>query len=131
MRLVNVTHPEIKIDGIWVPICGHYFWENQNGAKLFCRKLGFANGEHKGRETGSLLSKPGYHVGYCKGSDTDLLSCTGTCATGEVGGTDCGNCNAGQHAGVEIKCINDKSVAPPISLRFLTCNTFFRVKKYQ
>lgn len=39
VRLKDGKYPEISIDGMWSPICGHWFWESNIGAKLFCRKL--------------------------------------------------------------------------------------------
>lgn len=39
------TTPEIWTDGKWMPICGHWFWDSQEGARTFCRALGFDQGE--------------------------------------------------------------------------------------
>ena len=33
-------NPIVKTnDGKWTPICGHWFWDNNYGASMFCRKL--------------------------------------------------------------------------------------------
>ena len=33
------------MDGKWRPICGHWFWDNNYGAKAFCKRLGYESGE--------------------------------------------------------------------------------------
>ena len=35
-------HPEVYHMGDWYPICGFHFWDDDEGANLFCKKLGFA-----------------------------------------------------------------------------------------
>merc|ERR1712079_1001453 len=32
-------NPEVYINGNYRPICGHFFWDNDNGADLFCKQL--------------------------------------------------------------------------------------------
>ena len=38
--------PMIHWNGRWSPICGHYFWDNDNGVYEFCRMLGFDDYDH-------------------------------------------------------------------------------------
>ena len=56
--------PEILVDNGWHPICGHYFWNNNFGARLFCQELGFNDG--KIVEKKILLDKETYWVGDAK-----------------------------------------------------------------
>ena len=35
--------PLIFWDKVWSPICGHYFWDNQYGAKKFCQHTDVSN----------------------------------------------------------------------------------------
>ena len=47
VRLVDGKYPEVLTnDGSWAPICGHWFWDNNYGARLFCRQLGFNDGRY-------------------------------------------------------------------------------------
>ena len=40
-------NPIVKTnDGKWTPICGHWFWDNNYGARLFCKQLGYNNGRY-------------------------------------------------------------------------------------
>ena len=34
-------HPEIWHENEWYPICGHYFWDSDDGVTIFCKRLGF------------------------------------------------------------------------------------------
>lgn len=36
--------PEVCSGGSWVPVCGHFFWANFNGAQTICKNAGFATG---------------------------------------------------------------------------------------
>ena len=36
VRLVEEKFPEVFWNGVWTPICGHWFWNNDYGADLFC-----------------------------------------------------------------------------------------------
>ena len=68
---------EVEGDGRFWGICGNSFWNNNNGASIFCKKLG--------HESGVLIKTPGQStddfssisVGQCEASDTDLTKCTG------------------------------------------------------
>merc|ERR1712032_106138 len=33
--------PRVFYNGTFYPICGHHFWDNNEGASTICRKLGF------------------------------------------------------------------------------------------
>ena len=62
-RLVDGKHPEVLIHGVWSPICGDYFKENNHGATLFCRKLdpNFKSGTTI--DTGKPLDSDGIRIG--------------------------------------------------------------------
>ena len=107
--LVNMLFPttgEIYWNGKWAPICGHYFWDNDNGAKLFCQKLGLVNGKIKGK--GSILTDDAIRIGGCSDSDNQLFGCTRGCNDLKVGdhciNNGAGVCTKGQPAKVEIEC---------------------------
>ena len=52
VKLEEDGTPLVFWDSQWIPICGHYFWDNQHGAELFCRKMGFESGLFSGRGSG-------------------------------------------------------------------------------
>lgn len=93
--------PWVFYNSDWYPICGHYFWDNNNGATTICKKLGFQTGQMiKKRNTYTKDSMP---IGKCDPGQ-DLMSCTrGGNAWGDLqyrGGW----CNAGKGIGVRVRC---------------------------
>lgn len=66
--------PYLFWDGKLSPICGHNFWDNQNGAKAFCQELGFNGGKFH-RQSGRY-SEDAFEVGKCRSGET-IDSCTG------------------------------------------------------
>ena len=93
-------------DGRWVPICGHYFWDNNHGATLFCQKMNYDEGTVV--KTPAALSLDAFRIGKCEASDKRLLACTGGCNDLKVGGV-CsgfwgGDCSAGNAAVVKVRC---------------------------
>lgn len=61
-------NPQVYFGNKWHPICGHYFWDNDNGAVAFCRKLGFASGYFPGGNSpgnGDELKEDAMPVGTC------------------------------------------------------------------
>ena len=64
--------PEIYDDatGNYYPICGHCFWDNDNGASLVCQELGFDNGSVEAtRDAYNVDAMP---VGHCAERDETL-----------------------------------------------------------
>ena len=102
LRLKEGKFPEIKLNGKWLPICGHYFWDNNYGATLFCKKLSsrFTFGTVK-RRYDRPLGNNGLFIGRCRKTDKKLLSCTGH---KNIYSTSHSLCAARQKASVEIKC---------------------------
>ena len=71
--------PELYQNGIWSPICGHWFWDNQHGATLFCQELKgklYTGRITSNRYTQTLASK-GVNVGRCDKNDKSIMECTG------------------------------------------------------
>ena len=91
------------MSGSWLPICGHWFWDTNYGATLFCQKLDpkFSSGTVIKR-TDKQLEKDAVRVGMCQNND-QWLQCTGGC--NDLGiGDGCAKCSAGNWASIEIKC---------------------------
>ena len=93
--------PEVMNNGKWSPICAHYFWNNDNGAKTVCTTLGFSGGTHQ--QTNTTYDTDAMPVGACY-AEQDLTSCTG-------GGNAWGNfeeshgyCKAGTSVGITVTC---------------------------
>ena len=49
LRLGENQIAEVYIENKWVPICGHWFWNNNIGATLFCQEMGFESGYIKSK----------------------------------------------------------------------------------
>ena len=43
-RLNDKNIAEIYHNEKWIPICAHWFWNDNNGATLFCQQLGYEIG---------------------------------------------------------------------------------------
>ena len=66
--------PEVLFEGKYHPICGHYFWDNDNGATAFCKLLGFKSGSYQ--STRVKYDVDAMPVGDCKLGE-ELTKCTG------------------------------------------------------
>ena len=116
---------------MWSPICGHYFWDNDNGATLFCKKLGFENGtvlpkKHQDpkkhptpRRERFSYSQDAFRVGKCSSGDPLITRCSDGCNDYVTGGrcidNEEANCDQGQKVGIKITCRgNDGSYPTPI-----------------
>ena len=102
---------EVTFNRQWVPICGHWFWNNDIGASLFCQKLGFESGNIKNRLT---LPSDGLTIGQCNKGDKWLECSYKDCHKLQIGGTcnNGGSCSKGQKAAVSIDCINEGTYLP-------------------
>ena len=93
--------PEILYQDNYYPICGHFFWDNDNGATTVCKLLGFKSG----KRTKSLVKfgVDAMPVGDCKPSE-DLRKCTG--GGNAWGRFDYRNgwCKKGTSVGVTVTC---------------------------
>ena len=88
VRLIDNGKPEVEYNGRWRPICGHYFWNNNNGADLFCQQLnqGYLSGTiNKGTVSEYILDTDALKIGQCNKGDS-WLRCTGGCNSLQVGG---------------------------------------------
>ena len=78
-RVIRV--PEIMVDETtWVPICGHYTWNNARGAQLICQRMGYRHGAlHTGSAEAFAYGTGAYWLGLCLDTDESLMSCAGGC----------------------------------------------------
>lgn len=74
--------PEVYVGNEWRPICGEYFWDNDNGANRICGALGYLGGDIRGKNP-TLPEKlvnpimvgmclPGELPIHCTGGQNDL-----------------------------------------------------------
>ena len=92
--------PKFYWSGKWSPICGHYFWNNQEGSISFCKKLGYVGGtltRIRGTYEDDAIT-----VGMCDVNE-DLESCTRGC-NDKIIGNGCLDCRAGQKVSIKIEC---------------------------
>ena len=95
--------PEVLYQDKYYPICGHYFWDNDNGATTVCKTLGFNSGTRQyTRIAYDVDSMP---VGKCN-SGQELTKCTsGGNAWGNLNYNN-GWCKKGNPIGVTVTCDN-------------------------
>ena len=97
---------KICYNGRLVPICGRYFWENNNGARLFCQMLG-KKGGHVNKNQGIELTEDAYYAGKCSSTDNHITECSAGGNKHTLGGFmvfGTASCNKGQKAAISIKC---------------------------
>ena len=85
----------------YYPICGHHFWDNDDGATTVCKALGFSRGARWATE--DKYDVDAMPVGKCKAGEP-LTKCTG-------GGNEWGDlnglhgwCKKGNTIGVKVIC---------------------------
>ena len=109
-------YPEISFDGSWYPICGHHFWDSDDGAALVCRKLGFETGKRSNSVWNKVwVAKDAMPVGKCEATDDSLMTCRGgSNYFGDVGGrkeaAQRASCKRGEKVWPAIRCYGG---APP------------------
>ena len=96
------------MDSKWSPICGHYFWDNQNGATAFCKTLGYPSGSLE--RTNNKYDEDSIQVGHCNLGE-ELMACTGA---GSKYRSDTDLCQRGNSVGIRITCSNQ-------ALRYSSC----------
>ena len=105
VRLQNGKYPEVFWNGVWVPICGHWFWDNNFGATLFCKQLGFKSGIIKRND--QQVEADAIRIGRCTTWDNIWLHCSGGRNNLDVGGIfDSEDCSSGHVEKFEIDCKN-------------------------
>jgi len=75
---------DIYENGEWNWVCGHQFWNDDNGASVACRQLGYSSGtllpstaqKEQYSDTENLGDLLGHGIGVsCSGSESNLLEC--------------------------------------------------------
>ena len=122
VKLEDDGTPLVYWGNSWMPICGHFFWDNQNGAKLFCQKMGYTSGKFSGRGSGQKYSLDSFKIGRCNARD-EWESCSGGCNHYESGGK-CNNswgsyCTKGQEVKITIQCSG--GVKPKVKIKTTSC----------
>jgi hypothetical protein len=95
-------YPEVSYKGKWYPICGHYFWDNNDGATSFCKQLGFSSGVRGKR--GGTFNIDAMPVGKCKAGQRLNQCNAGGHAWGNFNYNN-GWCKKGKNIAVAIKCV--------------------------
>ena len=92
VKLLADGTPLIWWKNTWANICGHGFWYTQEGAKLFCQKMGYEDGSVSKRD--SVSPRDSFQIGKCDAGDT-LENCRGGCNGYKIGGP-CSDYSEGQ-----------------------------------
>ena len=106
VKLENDGSPFIFLDDKWSPICGHWFWDNNNGAKAFCKKLGYPSGTLQ--KIRRRYSKDALRVGRCREGE-DLMACTWGCNEYETG-VGCASCSKSDAQSISITCTDQTDI---------------------
>ena len=92
----------------WVPICGRFFSDNDEGVNLFCQKLGFEGGSFTEKRMSS--SEDSFYIGKCNAGDV-WANCRGKCNEYKIGGGctkseghTSDTCGAGDSVKMKITC---------------------------
>ena len=97
---------KICYNGRLVPICGRFFWDNNNGARLFCKMLGKKGGIVQKYEF--KLTEDAYYAGTCSSTDKHITVCSAGKNKHTLGGKSnilgTGSCNKGSRAAIYIEC---------------------------
>ena len=106
----------IFMNGSWSYICGHKFWNNQHGAKMFCEKLGYSSVSVSKESKDGAYGEDSFLIGECLSTDKwPVCSASSTCNNsgldGKCEGADCTKGN--QNTKMYIKC--DGRNRPPVS----------------
>ena len=111
-------YPQVRFRGSWWHVCGHYFWDSDDGAQSVCKAIGFKDGkrisERKDHGPGVMVMP----VGKCNKGES-LVSCTGAwnnwaqpLAKTPWGGHTCQHGQVG--TSVLVKCTGLKSSDQPM-----------------
>merc|ERR1719422_1033998 len=98
----SAYQPYVFYQSAWYPICGHWFWNNNNGATAVCKKLGFAEGTVTRDESTSFQTEA-MQIGMCR-SGEQIIGCTGGCNEWGVLPASCISCSPGTGIGVKVTC---------------------------
>ena len=96
--------PWIFWRGEWEPICGHWFWDNQEGARLFCQKLGYEDGTVERKN--DVYSRDSFMIGKCNAGDV-WGNCLGGCNEYQKGNVCSGRgerCTSSEPVKISISC---------------------------
>ena len=69
--------PRVFWKGEFLRICGNSFWSNNDGADMFCKKLGYEYGVIRTTDGQSTSEERSFFVGLCREDHTSLIDCFG------------------------------------------------------
>ena len=106
MKIRKDGTAEFFWNGMFSPICGHWFWDNEYGAQSFCQTLGYTNGSiisgGKYSEPGDKYTVDAITIGKCYAGE-ELETCSGGCNDKAVG-NGCAECATGESVKMIINC---------------------------
>jgi hypothetical protein len=110
---LNNGTPEMYSGGAFAPICGYWFWDDNNGASSFCQELGYTGGTLT-KTRGKYFVKSVFVQRCASPSEPSLQSCTegGWFPSGTMNaakGAD--SCNAGQPVSITMTCTGTSTKA--------------------
>ena len=73
----HANDPKVYYGGRFVRICGDHFWDNNNGANVFCQQLGYEAGTIVKSSGVARNGEDALYVGECPSSAKSLSDCKG------------------------------------------------------
>ena len=63
--------------GDWGTVCGHWYWNNDNAASVFCRQLGYSFGQIYTYGASTTLAQLPVAAGFrvCTGTEMNIIDC--------------------------------------------------------
>ena len=77
VRFFDDNTPQVFWNGKFIGICGNIYWDNNNGASIFCKKLGHETGVIRKFDGEGIREMPSLMIGKCEKDDKSLITCKG------------------------------------------------------
>lgn len=107
LRLTNYPRGRLQLfleyDKRWHTVCGHYFWNNNNGAITACQYLGYALGGEVHKMDRQTLDKDSIFIGGCKTGELPG-HCTVNLVNCNMNDINCDLCREHSEGVVEVEC---------------------------
>ena len=110
MKLGEKGKPQVYFNKKWNPICGHFFWDDEIGARKFCNEMGYSKGSINEKKKGGDAERDHFKIGKCLEAD-EFPFCKGGCNEMEVGGKckedESKKCDKGNSVKFYVTCSGD------------------------
>merc|ERR1712038_666130 len=107
VRLTNYPRGRLQVrhGSNWNTVCGHWFWNNNNGAATACKNLGYPSGGTVHKIEGETISGNNICIGQ-RGPGEQIGQCSSGCDSNGAtrNAINSGPCDLGTDAVIEVEC---------------------------